>query len=154
MYVAAAKVFALDNKSVNFFDNNSGMNEFAIALIQLGQQYSQSYVIDVKELLPSCETVRSEVIKLSEKYDGDFKSELSNILVAGGGVSCEDVKLESNGNKYYDFVLNFLKFERKSIKDGGGLKWKNLHASYFHSPTYSSRIDGKNKIYHRKNCSK
>lgn len=124
LYEAAAKVFSLDNKSLNFCDNKSGMTAFASALVEIGQSYAQGSVIDVKDLLPSSETVRTAVIKLSEKYDNEFKLELPSILAAGGSVSCDGVKLESNGNKYFDFVINYLKCERQSIKEGGGFKWK------------------------------
>lgn len=108
MYEAAPKCFALDKKSLNFCDNKSGLKAFASALIRLGRNYAQSSVVDVRELLPSSETVRKEVIKPSEKCDLDFKSELKSILQAGGSVSCDGVKLESNGDKYYDFVVNYL----------------------------------------------
>lgn len=100
------------------------MIDFARSTITLGQKYEPSVYIDIRQLLPSNDTVRSEVIKLNKKIQIEFNKELTSIIESGGGDSCDGVKVECNGQNYYDLFINYLKIERKSLVDGGGIHWK------------------------------
>lgn len=39
----------------------------------------------------------------------------------GVGLSCDGVKIEANGRKYYDFVTNYSQVSRHSVVQGCGI---------------------------------
>lgn len=122
---AAAKASALDLLPLSFCDSkHRGVRQFADALIQLGQCYATTAQIDVGKLLPCGNSIRKGILDLSDKLRLEFKEKLPTLLENGGGISCDGVKLESNGRKYYDFVMNYIEFGRKSLSNGGGITWK------------------------------
>lgn len=121
---AAAKVYAYDMQPLSFCHGKKGMKEFAAALIRLGQNYPPSTEIDVSKLLPCYNTVRKEVITLSKVVQSEFKIELPKILEQGGAVTCDGVKLESNGKKYYNFNVSYLEVQRRKGPPSSGYEWK------------------------------
>lgn len=70
-----------------------------------------------------------------------FSSELPKIIKFGGVVTCDGLKLDSNGRKYYHFVLIYPKFIERAFSQGGGLNWKIVTTLLFttpHSGSYSA----------------
>lgn len=118
--IAASKACALDNLPLSFAYQRKGMETFASTLIEIGQRYSTSSEINIKSLLPSHHAVHDGVLKLAEQYRNDFKSDLKQIVEFGGGVSCDGVKIEQTSKKYYDFVLNYVQVQKRSLTEGGG----------------------------------
>lgn len=54
-------------------------------------------------------------------------------------MSCDGVKFEANLRKYYDFVISYLQLSRKSIAQGGGIKWKIFSRLLFVSDHVGSK---------------
>lgn len=131
---AEAKSYALEMLPLGFFDKKNGILSFASSIVALGQKYPPSVQIDIEKLLPCRDTVRSEVIQLSEKVQKTFNLELPAILELGGGITCDGVKLEANGKKHYDMFVNYIKFSRRSVVSGGGYNWKLCNRLLFIAP--------------------
>lgn len=117
---AAAKAAVLGNLPLSFAYQKPGFISFARSLVEVGQRFSNASRIDVKKLLPSGHAVRDGVTRLAAEYQESFKDHLKGILDIGGGVTCDGVKVEVSGKKYYDFVLNFVEVSRRPVCKGGG----------------------------------
>lgn len=135
---AAAIAVALDLQPLSFCQHKVGMTKFAEALIELGQSFAPSVKLNVAKALPCGNTVRSGLIDLSNRMQLEFNTKLPSILEMGGGVTCDGVKLETNGKKYFDFVLNYLKFFRRPIAQGGGIGWEMCTRLLFITPHVGS----------------
>lgn len=121
---AAARSVVLDNMPLNFAYHRSGFMGLARTLVNIGQSYAAATSINLKTLLPSGTAVREGVLNLASEYRAIFKEKLPEVLRVGGGISCDGVKVELTGKKYYDFVLNYIEVHRRPVSRGGGLSWK------------------------------
>lgn len=95
--------------------------------------------MDVEKHLPCDYSVRSGITNMSKELQKELNTNISNGLTSCGGVSCDGVKVESNGFKYYDFVVKYLNFGRKSVAQAGGGSWEILHKASNHCTTCGCR---------------
>lgn len=120
---AAAKLCSIDSLPLNFCDKKLGMLHFATSLVELGETHSPSCQINMEKLLPCGDPVRAGVLSLCNNLRHNFKSKLSEIFRHGAGATCDGVKLDIPGGKYYDIVLHYLDTRRRPISKGGGIDW-------------------------------
>lgn len=72
---AAAKACAIDTLPLSFCENRKAMDKFSKSLLQLGQSYSSSAIINIPNLLQCGKTTRRGVIALALKMKEDFKKD-------------------------------------------------------------------------------
>lgn len=66
----------------------------------------------VKKLLSSDTCVRDTIFKMTVTHQqGLFDKGMNRILSLGGGVTCEAVKVEKTGAKYFDFIVHFIQYK-------------------------------------------
>lgn len=108
--VTYAAVFSvvLGTLSLNFLYRHDGMLRFAESLVTAGQSLPPNVEVDVAALFPSPPTVRDGVTKLSSRLRESFKGTLPDLLKLGGGLTCDGLKLDSNGRKYYDLIIHYI----------------------------------------------
>lgn len=90
-----------------------GMSKFCNAVIKLGQRFPKSAKLNVKPKLKSDTCVCDTIPKIARSRrtslaDGDQLK----ITVMGGGITCDRVKLEETGAKYYDIIVYYIQFEK------------------------------------------
>lgn len=85
-----------------------GMVAFASSLVRAGQEVPPSTNVNIPYLLPSPPTVREGVSRLATRLRGEFKEDLPIILGIGGGMTCDGLKLDANGRKYYDLIIHYI----------------------------------------------
>lgn len=97
---------------LNFAYRHEGMLMFAEALVSAGQSIPPNKSVDIAYMLPSPPTVRDGVRELATRLRAGFRKELSTILKIGGGLTCDGLKLDANGRKYYDLIIHYLDVPR------------------------------------------
>lgn len=110
---AAAKAATMDTMPLSFCYHKPGFLILARALIEIGQRHPVSASLDVKDALPCANTVRNTISSMASLLRHKIREELMPLMIkAGGGISCDGVKVEETGKKYYDFVVHFIEIGR------------------------------------------
>lgn len=67
--------------------------------------------------------MRARIIEFNQ-LQKDFNSKLPAILEFDRGITGDAVKHDSYGSQYFDLVMSYLESSRKTIAEGGVLRWK------------------------------
>lgn len=117
---AAATAVSLDCLRLNICDKKIGMSSFADELIELGQSYSRSAVINVNQILPRATRVRRGLISIASELKENCRISLAEIFTYGGGITCDGVEIVLTGRKYENLAINYLPTKWRT---GGGYGW-------------------------------
>lgn len=71
--------------------------------------------LDVQALLPSHTAVSDATLHLATLCCKKLRKEITRILVAGGGVTCDETKVKSSGQKLYDFVIHVFRIGLRKL---------------------------------------
>lgn len=112
---AAAAAVVHDSLLLAFAYHKTGFMSLVKTLIEIGQSYSAASSIDMSSLLPTGTAVREGVMYLLEKRNRGIKSETNEILQLRGGILCDGVKVETNGNKYFHFNISYIERRRRHL---------------------------------------
>lgn len=93
--------------NLNFAYSQDGMVDFAESIVSAGQSVPPNTDVDIPYLLTSPPTVRNGVTKLAKRLRVDLMDALPRIMRIGGGMTCDGLKLDSNGRKYFDFIVHY-----------------------------------------------
>lgn len=104
----------LDILPISFCYRKKGFSHIAKALVELGQRHPTSTTVDVKDAFPSAQNMRDTIIKMATNVRNELKSGgIAKIAPVGGGITCDSVKIEERGRKYYEFILNFIEVQKQ-----------------------------------------
>lgn len=80
----------------------------ARALIEVGQSIHVTRKVDVEQALPCATAVREGILDLARVKREKYNKDLADVVRVGGGITCDGLKNELTGDKFYDFVLHYI----------------------------------------------
>lgn len=103
-------VSIMDNRPMNFCDKKPGILQFANVLLKIGQCITSGRCIDAEDSLPCAKLLKEEIKLIGDHCREKLKKSLRQIATVGGGITCDGVKCEVTGKKFYEFLIHYIKF--------------------------------------------
>jgi len=91
---------------LSFAETNVDMLSFMRAVLEMDQSYPVGDRMNVRLLLPNQKTVRAAVKELAAKQRESFReSSIATLLKYCGCITCDGLKQQTTGVKYYDLFF-------------------------------------------------
>ncbi|KAI0558044.1 Zinc finger BED domain containing protein [Gracilaria domingensis] len=105
---AAAYAVSCGLLPLSFAYKNVMMEGFVRSLVDAGRSVPVNAELDVKDMLPSNNTVRDGIRRIAQSARYNYRTNIvKNVLELGGGVTSDGLKNDVNGTKFYDFTAHY-----------------------------------------------